>query len=184
MSSQDPTVKDVKFFMSYIKNMKNKPEVDWNGIAQEMGLANGNTACTRYSQIKKKYLDSPGGAPSPAKPRAKKSEVGSGTNTTPSKISKPKGRPTKKAKAEALAQAAAQELEVKEESMVNECANANANGNANGNEYVHHNTFDQANDYGTAQEYGDGFEDDLNIQYFDPNEEMGGEVQYYYNDSV
>lgn len=141
-----------------------------------MGLANGNTACTRYGQIKKKYLDSPGGTPSPNKPRAKKSEVSSGTNTAPSKVSKSKGRPTKKAKAEALAQAAARELEVKEESMINEYPNSS--------EYAHQNTYDQVNDYGTAQEYGDGFEDDRNIQYFDPNEGMDGEVQYYYDHSI
>ncbi|CZR53692.1 uncharacterized protein PAC_03572 [Phialocephala subalpina] len=167
MPSQDPTVKDVKFFMCYIKNMKNKPEVDWNVIAQEMGLANGSTASTRFGQIKKKYIDGGiGGTPSPAKPRAKKSEVGSGTNITPSKVTKPKGRPTKKAKAEALAQAAAHELEVKEESMVNEYANANEFANG----------YDQVDDYGNAQEYGNGYDDDRNIQFYDPNEGMGDEA--------
>ena len=84
-------------------------QVDWDVIAQKSGYNNGNTAKTRFNQIKKKYFSPANhGVPgshspnAPAKPRAKKENaekaVGSGTNTGASKVTKAR-TPKKKSKA-------------------------------------------------------------------------------------
>jgi hypothetical protein len=76
-------------------------QVDWNQVAEKSGYSNGATASVRYGQIKKRLgLINDGSAPAakstPAKARTKK-EVGSGTNTTPSKVTK-KRTPKKSSK--------------------------------------------------------------------------------------
>ena len=72
-------------------------QVDWEQVAQKAGYSNGACASTRFRQVKKRLGltdDSSTSASSatpksttPKKPRSKK-EVGSGTNKTPSKVTK------------------------------------------------------------------------------------------------
>jgi hypothetical protein len=83
-------------------------QVDWDVVAQKSGFSNGKTAATRFSQIKKKWgamssdVDTTAStapvAKTPKTPKTKtpkyKTKVGSGTNSTPSKVSK--GSPTPK----------------------------------------------------------------------------------------
>lgn len=87
------------------------PQVDWDLVAERTGYNSGTTAKVRYGQIKRaigiKEYGTIERAPAAAKPRAKKvdengnpivtprkprakkeKEVGSGTNKTPSKVTK------------------------------------------------------------------------------------------------
>ncbi|KAH8781867.1 hypothetical protein BGZ57DRAFT_1003436 [Hyaloscypha finlandica] len=100
-----PAPKEAIFFLAILNNMKNKPEVDWDAVAQSSGFKNGNTAATRFGQIKKKWgamssdADTTASGSSPSKsPKAKtpkKAKVGSGTNTSPSKVTKKRDRKSK-----------------------------------------------------------------------------------------
>ena len=115
-SFPEPTAKEAMFFYHIITSNKGKLEasllyiityspgdwdntdfykVDWNEVARKGGYANGSTASVRYGQIKRRLGLSEGATP--IKSRAKK-EVGSGTNTTPSKVIK-KRTPKKTSKA-------------------------------------------------------------------------------------
>ncbi|KAI1338834.1 hypothetical protein F5Y15DRAFT_99351 [Xylariaceae sp. FL0016] len=77
MSSQKDTGKqgstfsesDIKFFTTFFKYLpKNVPEMDWEGIAKEIGLKDGGIAKCRFRQIRKKHgltdPPTPGKAPS------------------------------------------------------------------------------------------------------------------------
>lgn len=39
-----PSVQEAYFFLSILKNQQNKPEVDWDKVAQESGFKNAETA--------------------------------------------------------------------------------------------------------------------------------------------
>ncbi|KAJ9149873.1 hypothetical protein NKR23_g3924 [Pleurostoma richardsiae] len=49
-----PTPAEAHFFFNILKNLKNKPEIDWDGVAADSGLKNGSTASVRFRQIKQK----------------------------------------------------------------------------------------------------------------------------------
>lgn len=40
----EPTRTDTLMFHAIIKNLKIKPEIDWEGVAQDTGLKNGSVA--------------------------------------------------------------------------------------------------------------------------------------------
>ena len=101
----------LSFFQAIFANMKETPDVsagnilchqmlnclhqvDWVTVAATAGYNSASTARTRFGQIRRELLKGDGLAEpkSPTKPRAKKSTVknaiGSGTNLSPSKVSK------------------------------------------------------------------------------------------------
>ncbi|RDL34002.1 uncharacterized protein BP5553_08370 [Venustampulla echinocandica] len=98
--SKGATQKDALFFFHILNNMKNTPEVDWEVVADLAGYNNAGTARTRFGQIKKK-LSALSGTPSntPKAPRSstkqKGGELGSGSNITPTKVTKKRGKKTK-----------------------------------------------------------------------------------------
>ncbi|GAB1313057.1 hypothetical protein MFIFM68171_03267 [Madurella fahalii] len=51
---KQPTAQEAYLFFTIIKNMKGKPEVDWNAVAADNGFKNAETAKVRYGQIKRK----------------------------------------------------------------------------------------------------------------------------------
>ncbi|KXX81231.1 hypothetical protein MMYC01_201382 [Madurella mycetomatis] len=51
---KQPTAQEAYMFYTVIKNMKGKPEVDWNAVAADNGFKNAETAKVRYGQIKRK----------------------------------------------------------------------------------------------------------------------------------
>ncbi|KAH8205497.1 hypothetical protein TruAng_000403 [Truncatella angustata] len=87
---------EAKFFAAMIKNMKNKPEIDWNGVADELGYANANTAKVRFGQIKKKLGLNFGNTPSSEGSRAVKRPA---TKALSSKAKRPKKASADKASA-------------------------------------------------------------------------------------
>ncbi|PVH80952.1 hypothetical protein DL98DRAFT_626436 [Cadophora sp. DSE1049] len=84
----------LSFFQAIFANMKETPDVDWVTVAATAGYNSASTARTRFGQIRRELLKGDGstGPKSPSKPRSKKdsvkNEVGSGTNLSPSKVSK------------------------------------------------------------------------------------------------
>lgn len=40
----EPTAQEAYFFFNVIKNLKTKPDVDWDSVAEASGLKNGSTA--------------------------------------------------------------------------------------------------------------------------------------------
>jgi hypothetical protein len=69
--------------------------VDWDVVAEKAGFSNGKTANTRFSQIKKKlgWTDENTALVGPKTPKASKDsgnkpKKGSGTNISPSKVTK------------------------------------------------------------------------------------------------
>ncbi|KAH7370835.1 hypothetical protein BKA65DRAFT_590094 [Rhexocercosporidium sp. MPI-PUGE-AT-0058] len=87
-----PTEKEAFFFLTIMQCMTNKPEVDWNLVATRAGYSNAVCAKTRFGQIKKQIgykEDGSHATPSPIKGRAKNDvTIGSGTNTTSTKVTK------------------------------------------------------------------------------------------------
>ncbi|KAL2018648.1 hypothetical protein VTK56DRAFT_551 [Thermocarpiscus australiensis] len=51
---KQPTTQEAFLFFTIIKNMKGKPEIDWNAVAADNGFKNADTAKVRYGQIKRK----------------------------------------------------------------------------------------------------------------------------------
>ncbi|KAL1841422.1 hypothetical protein VTJ49DRAFT_7099 [Mycothermus thermophilus] len=49
-----PTAQETYLFYAIIKHMKGKPEIDWDGVAQFVGLKNADTAKSRYGQVRRK----------------------------------------------------------------------------------------------------------------------------------
>ncbi|RDW95336.1 hypothetical protein BP5796_01099 [Coleophoma crateriformis] len=98
-----PTTKEALFFLSILANQKTKPDVDWDLVAQKNGYNNGNTAKTRFGQIKRRlgYTDDyvapkaggSGGRKPKAKAEAEGSSSGSGMNKTPTKVKKTPAKP-------------------------------------------------------------------------------------------
>jgi hypothetical protein len=92
----------IKFNATFKQNraLTSLPQVDWEVVAQKSGFSNGKTASTRFGQIKKKWsamssdIDTTSSTtPSPKTPKSttskeNKTMAGSGTNTTPSKVTK------------------------------------------------------------------------------------------------
>ncbi|PVH80953.1 hypothetical protein DL98DRAFT_531708 [Cadophora sp. DSE1049] len=122
-----PTEKEAFFFLTIMQCMTNKPEVDWDLVASRAGYSNANCAKVRFGQIKKAigYKEDGSSIPTtnPVKGRAKKdTTVGSGTNTTPTKVTKPRApRKSKATKAKVKAEPEAQiEIEQQYEEEVNE----------------------------------------------------------------
>ncbi|KAG4428129.1 hypothetical protein IFR05_016386 [Cadophora sp. M221] len=91
-AARAPTEKEAFFFLTIMQCMTNKPDVDWDLVASRAGYSNAVCAKTRFGQIKKQigYKDDGSHATSsPIKGRGKKdATVGSGTNTTPTKVTK------------------------------------------------------------------------------------------------
>ncbi|KAF4625336.1 hypothetical protein G7Y89_g12832 [Cudoniella acicularis] len=97
-SGKEATPKDAFFFLTILSNMKNKPDVNWDEVAVKAGYSNATTAKVRFGQIKRKLgfgdqdtaaasRASGNGSATPKKGK-KSSEVGSGTNVSPSKVEK------------------------------------------------------------------------------------------------
>ncbi|CZT48937.1 uncharacterized protein RSE6_09707 [Rhynchosporium secalis] len=94
MTTRAPTPREAFFFLTIMQCMKNKPDVDWDLVATRAGYSNARSAKVRFGQIKKAIGATENGSPAsstPTKGSAKKdSTIGSGTNTTPSKVTKPR----------------------------------------------------------------------------------------------
>ncbi|KAK3683714.1 hypothetical protein B0T22DRAFT_483536 [Podospora appendiculata] len=50
-----PTPQEALFFFNIIKNMRNRPDIDWNAVATDSNLKNSDTAKVRFGQIKRKH---------------------------------------------------------------------------------------------------------------------------------
>jgi len=46
-AAPEPSPQEARFFFSIIKNMTNKPEIDWDAVAQDSGFKNGKVAIVR-----------------------------------------------------------------------------------------------------------------------------------------
>lgn len=68
VSRKPATENDLRFFESYLRNMKTQPDVAWDDVAADMGLAHGGSARERFRQIKQKL----GWGVGPATPKRKK----------------------------------------------------------------------------------------------------------------
>ncbi|KAL8365801.1 hypothetical protein RB595_004534 [Gaeumannomyces hyphopodioides] len=53
-ASKRATDNDLRFFESYLKHMNSVPDVSWDEVAADMGLAHGGSARERFRQIKQK----------------------------------------------------------------------------------------------------------------------------------
>ncbi|KLU81603.1 hypothetical protein MAPG_00688 [Magnaporthiopsis poae ATCC 64411] len=53
-ASKRATDNDLRFFESYLKHMNSVPDVSWDAVAADMGLAHGGSARERFRQIKQK----------------------------------------------------------------------------------------------------------------------------------
>lgn len=101
--------------------------MDWTKVAQLAGYTNANTAKVRFGQIKKAIgYNAANGShpiPSPAKARTPKKDnnVGSGTNTSPSKVEK-KPRAPRKPKAVKVAPKPEAQIEGDENTVKDEVA--------------------------------------------------------------
>ncbi|KAK6955312.1 hypothetical protein Daesc_002945 [Daldinia eschscholtzii] len=64
-----PSTGDQKFFAAFFKFLPNSMDIDWNGLALELGLKDARIARTRFSQIRRKYQqkDSVGDSPQQSK---------------------------------------------------------------------------------------------------------------------
>ncbi|KAI9784688.1 MAG: hypothetical protein M1816_000753 [Peltula sp. TS41687] len=103
-----PTPKEANFMLNVLANQDGNPKVNWNKVAEAMGLKNAATASARFGQIKKRlgWTAKPDSGPSGGGGNASttagggqatvKSVSGSGTNFSPSKVTKPRGRPAGK----------------------------------------------------------------------------------------
>ncbi|KAI9853156.1 MAG: hypothetical protein M1838_000012 [Thelocarpon superellum] len=105
MSAQvQPTPKEAFFMLHVLNNQEGKPKVNWSKVAEAVGLKNGATASVRFGQIKKRLgwtdpSSSAATAPStPVSTTAPRKTIGSGTNLSPSKVTKPRGKNAAKAK--------------------------------------------------------------------------------------
>ncbi|KAL2066665.1 hypothetical protein VTL71DRAFT_2737 [Oculimacula yallundae] len=95
-ASTKPGTSQLSFFQAIFANMKESPDVDWNIVATQAGYNSGGTARVRFGQIRRELMKGAGTTETKtktsSKPRTKttpiKAEVGSGTNTTPSKVTK------------------------------------------------------------------------------------------------
>ncbi|KAL2066664.1 hypothetical protein VTL71DRAFT_2736 [Oculimacula yallundae] len=103
-----PTEKEAFFFLTIFQCLTNKPEVDWDLVASRAGYASASCAKVRFGQIKKAIGYTENGVlgaatTTPIKGRAKKeTNVGSGTNKTPTKVTKVRApRKSKSAKVKA-----------------------------------------------------------------------------------
>ncbi|PMD56282.1 uncharacterized protein K444DRAFT_58527 [Hyaloscypha bicolor E] len=76
------------FFQTILVYMKNKPEVDWNLVAEKAGYKTGNSARTRYQQLMRKFTEDEGGMSRPQAMSQRQMPTfvtGSITRPTPSK---------------------------------------------------------------------------------------------------
>ncbi|KAM7183457.1 hypothetical protein V8F33_013567 [Rhypophila sp. PSN 637] len=68
-----PTPAEAYLFFTLIKNMKSKPDIDWDQVAIDNGFKNAETAKVRYGQIKRKLgltdTAAQGAPPAPRAPR-------------------------------------------------------------------------------------------------------------------
>ncbi|KAK0122381.1 hypothetical protein ONS95_010621 [Cadophora gregata] len=159
-----PTDKEAFFFLTIMQCMTNKPEVDWNMVATRAGYSNANCAKVRFGQIKKAigYKEDGSHPPTttPTKGRGKKdTNVGSGTNTTPTKVTKPRApRKPKVTKAKVKAEPGTQaEVEEEDEKFVDAEAGEVAEEEADAY------TFDNALHeqlYNNYQQYQNGHHED------------------------
>ncbi|KAK4133012.1 hypothetical protein BT67DRAFT_450695 [Trichocladium antarcticum] len=101
---KQPTAQEAYMFYTVIRNMKGKPDIDWNAVAADNNFKNAETAKVRYGQIKRKLgldnwstpvkgkgTDSPGGPANeknssampetPSTARTKKTATAPGTPT-------------------------------------------------------------------------------------------------------
>ncbi|KAI9053822.1 hypothetical protein LZ554_002770 [Drepanopeziza brunnea f. sp. 'monogermtubi'] len=95
MATRQPTEKEAFFFLTILSCMTNKPEVNWDLVAERAGYSNASCAKVRFGQIKKAIgYKNDGTHPitTPVKDRAAgkkvKNEIGSGTNVNPGKVTK------------------------------------------------------------------------------------------------
>ncbi|KAL8365771.1 hypothetical protein RB595_004516 [Gaeumannomyces hyphopodioides] len=79
----DPTPQEAYFFLYILKHLKNKPEVDWEAVAQEANFKNGPTA------------NKLGFAASPTPKKSKSSGEASGPKTPRSRVRKTAATPRK-----------------------------------------------------------------------------------------
>ncbi|EJT71984.1 hypothetical protein GGTG_11234 [Gaeumannomyces tritici R3-111a-1] len=87
----DPTPQEAYFFLYILKHCRNKPDVDWDAVAEEANFKNGATANARFRQIKQKL-----GFHTPSTPKkAKNSGEASGLKTPRSGVTKKAATPRK-----------------------------------------------------------------------------------------
>ncbi|KAK4175959.1 hypothetical protein QBC36DRAFT_311563 [Triangularia setosa] len=88
-----PTSAEAFLFYSIVKNLRTRPDIDWEGVARDNGFKNAETAKVRYGQVKRK-LNIDNWAPPVKAPGSGKSTTthasGSGLGKT-----EPDGAPTK-----------------------------------------------------------------------------------------
>ncbi|KAI9828888.1 MAG: hypothetical protein M1819_006503 [Sarea resinae] len=85
---QQPSMQDGQFMLSVIRNMKNKPDIDFEAVANELGYKNGSTASVRFGQIKRKLGYDKTAEGSTA--ASAKSGISSSPSGSPSKVVKPR----------------------------------------------------------------------------------------------
>ncbi|KAL2263267.1 hypothetical protein VTK26DRAFT_7532 [Humicola hyalothermophila] len=81
---KQPTAQEAYLFYTIIKNMKGKPEIDWQNVALDNNFKNAETAKVRYGQIKRKLgLDNWGATPHKTKEANDGNTAGSGEDGFP-----------------------------------------------------------------------------------------------------
>ncbi|KAK3320954.1 hypothetical protein B0T19DRAFT_466165 [Cercophora scortea] len=82
-----PTPQEALFFFNIIKNMRNRPDIDWNAVAADSNLKNSDTAKVRFGQIKRKHgLENWGTSANTA---GRNNNTGNSAAPTPTKASAP-----------------------------------------------------------------------------------------------
>ncbi|KAI9835957.1 MAG: hypothetical protein M1837_003569 [Sclerophora amabilis] len=62
----EPTAKEAFFMLHVLNNQDGNPKINWNAVAQAVGLKNGSVASVRFGQIKKRLGWTGGKGPAPA----------------------------------------------------------------------------------------------------------------------
>ncbi|KAK3387009.1 hypothetical protein B0H63DRAFT_146392 [Podospora didyma] len=80
---KQPSPAEAYLFFTIIKNMRTKPDIDWQGVANDNNFKNAETAKVRYGQIKRKlgFSDSSG----PPRGDTNNASDGNGPSTPSSK---------------------------------------------------------------------------------------------------
>ncbi|KAK3343901.1 hypothetical protein B0T25DRAFT_634874 [Lasiosphaeria hispida] len=83
---KQPTAAEAYLFYTIIKNMKEKPTIDWDGVANDNNFKNAETAKVRFGQVKRKLgvdmmgpANADGGSPAANTPTTADFGTGSGT---------------------------------------------------------------------------------------------------------
>ncbi|KAK4205636.1 hypothetical protein QBC40DRAFT_311888 [Triangularia verruculosa] len=92
-----PSPAETFLFYSIVKNLRTRPDIDWEGVAKDNGFKNADTAKVRYGQVKRKLKIDQWEPPVKPQPKASGSGVGkTEPDTTPGKPSAATGAGVKK----------------------------------------------------------------------------------------